>query len=391
MDYNNLSEGLNTIPAEDITSIVISNPRRASTKYRKIRADRMGDAFQITSYTETQVFHKTVSLDEILTFCVETTGNEYKQVNIWLENQSVVNLLVSKKGQVHINVREDRSKKVVSDEQTHNRQKNYLIQEGMNVPPLIDMGVFTEEGKIIQSKYDKFRQINRFLEIIDDEYKDYKGEKTLRIVDFGCGKAYLTFILYYYFVSIKKIPVEMIGLDLKKDVIEQCNLAAEKYGYKQLCFQVGDIADYRPPEDVDMVVTLHACDTATDYALYNAVKWNAKKIFSVPCCQHEVNQTIKAKDLTLLTRYGIIKERFSALLTDAMRADLLASLGYDTQVLEFIDLEHTPKNIMIRASKRELAPAVLARRRDKYLAEIDLTLDEFQVKPTLYKLLIEDQ
>ena len=257
----------------------------------------------------------------------------------------------------------------------------------MIVPPLVDMGVMTPEGKIIRARYDKFRQINRFLEIIDDEYKDYTSEKPLRVIDFGCGKAYLTFVLYYYFTEIRHLAVDIIGLDLKTDVIEKCNQAAQKYGYASLRFEIGDIADYSPDQDVDMVITLHACDTATDYALYNAVTWNAKKIFSVPCCQHEINNTITSQNLNVLTRYGIIKERFSALLTDALRADLLECCGYETQVLEFIDLEHTPKNIMIRASLRPGGPKASAARKKALLPEINSALKEFQVEPTLYKLL----
>lgn len=390
MDFISLQEALQTIRPEEVVIVVISNPRLTSALYRKIRAERKGEKFQISSYTDTQVFHRSIPAGEIITFCEETAGSEYKQLNIWLSTQEQVSFLISRKGPVHTNKRADQKSKQPRPEQTHNRQKNYIIQEGMIVPPLIDMGVLSEEGKIIPSKYDKFKQINRFLEIINDEFRSFQSDRALRVVDFGCGKAYLTFILYYYFSELRKIPVEMIGLDLKNDVIEKCNQAAGRYGYRDLRFQVGDIADYAPPEDVDMVVTLHACDTATDFALYNAVKWKAKKIFSVPCCQHEVNQSIQARHLGLLTRYGIIRERFSALLTDALRADILECHGYETQVLEFIDMEHTPKNIMIRASKRALAPAVLERRRAKYKKEMEEALEEFQVKPTLYRLLMEE-
>lgn len=390
MDFISLQEALQTIRPEEVVIVVISNPRLTSALYRKIRAERKGEKFQISSYTDTQVFHRSIPAGEIITFCEETAGSEYKQLNIWLSTQEQVSFLISRKGPVHANKRADQKSKQPRPEQTHNRQKNYIIQEGMIVPPLIDMGVLSEEGKVIPSKYDKFKQINRFLEIINDEFRSFQSDRALRVVDFGCGKAYLTFILYYYFSELRKIPVEMIGLDLKNDVIEKCNQAAGRYGYRDLRFQVGDIADYAPPEDVDMVVTLHACDTATDFALYNAVKWKAKKIFSVPCCQHEINQSIQARHLGLLTRYGIIRERFSALLTDALRADILECHGYETQVLEFIDMEHTPKNIMIRASKRALAPAVLERRRAKYKKEMEEALEEFQVKPTLYRLLMEE-
>ena len=390
MNYETLNEALRSFDAESLQSLILSNPVPSRTKYRKIRAERNGDAFFVSSFTVTQVFHETVPAEKILDYCLDTAKETYRQLNLWLSDGRVIEILLSKKGKAHVSVQAGQPAVLDRTKALPNRQKNHILQEGMIVPPLVDMGVLTPEGKIIRSRYDKFKQINRFLEIIDDEYKDYVSDKPLRVIDFGCGKAYLTFVLYYYFTEIRHLAVDMTGLDLKTDVIEKCNLAAQKYGYTSLRFEVGDIADYSPDDNIDMVITLHACDTATDYALYNAVTWNAKKIFSVPCCQHEINKAITSQHLNVLTRYGIIKERFSALLTDALRADILECCGYETQVLEFIDLEHTPKNIMLRAVKRPGGEKAAEARRQKMLPEIEAALNEFRVEPTLYKLLLKD-
>ena len=390
MNYETLDEALRSFDTELLQSLILSNPVPSKTKYRKIRAEKNGDAFFVSSFTVTQVFHETVPAEKILDYCLDTAKETYRQLNLWLSDGRVIEILLSKKGKAHVSVQAGKPAVLDRTKALPNRQKNHILQEGMIVPPLVDMGVLTPEGKIIRSRYDKFKQINRFLEIIDDEYKDYVSDKPLRVIDFGCGKAYLTFVLYYYFTEIRHLAVNMTGLDLKTDVIEKCNLAAQKYGYTFLRFEIGDIADYSPDDDIDMVITLHACDTATDYALYNAVTWNAKKIFSVPCCQHEINKTITSQHLNVLTRYGIIKERFSALLTDALRADILECCGYETQVLEFIDLEHTPKNIMLRAVKRPGGEKAAEARRQKMLPEIEAALQEFRIEPTLYKLLLKD-
>lgn len=245
----------------------------------------------------------------------------------------------------------------------------------------------TPDGHVIQSMYDKFRQINRFLEVIDDEIRRLDIRDRLTVIDFGCGKSYLTFVLYHYLTAVRGIRADILGLDLKADVIAQCGRVAAKYGYDGLRFEQGDIGDARGDAPVDMVVTLHACDTATDLALYHAVRRGARLIFSVPCCQHELNAQIEGGRLSALTRYGIVKERFAALMTDAVRANLLECCGYRTQLLEFIEMEHTPKNLLIRAVRRPARQEGATR--ERALAEVDALREEFGVEPTLYRLLRE--
>jgi SAM-dependent methyltransferase len=246
------------------------------------------------------------------------------------------------------------------------------------VPFLVDLGVMTKEGKIVNSRYDKFKQINRFLEFIEDILPSLSKDREQTIIDFGCGKSYLTFAMYYYLKVLKGYDIRVIGLDLKEDVINNCNVLARDYGYDKLNFYVGDIASYKDVNSVDMVVTLHACDTATDYALANAVKWGAKVILSVPCCQHEANKTIDNEILKPVMDYGILKERLAAIITDASRAKMLEANGYDTQILEFIDMEHTPKNLLIRAvkSKGENKEARLLNDTMNKALNVDLTLSK---------------
>jgi SAM-dependent methyltransferase len=245
-----------------------------------------------------------------------------------------------------------KSEKVTSEKVvnlSHNRKKNYLLDENTAYPFLVRLGVQTADGKVKKQKHDKFRQINRFVEFIDDSLAHLPKDRTVRILDFGSGKSYLTFALYHYLRIVKGLDIKVTGLDLKKEVIEECSIIAKDLGYDNLEFLVGDINDYNDETSVDMVVTLHACDVATDMALARAVKWGAKVILSVPCCQHELFSQVNSPALDVMLQHGLIKERFAALATDSIRAELLSLVGYEAQLLEFIDMEHTPKNILIRA------------------------------------------
>ena len=365
--------------ASGCTRIIVSKPA-ASAEYKKITVEEKAAFYQIEKRTETQAFHENVGREELVEKLNFWLNQSYRQLNGFGGGYESV-LLVSKKGKVTF--KQKRSAYAPKSTGEHNRKKQYFLKEGEVIAPLVDMGIFTTEGKIIPSMYDKYRQINRFIEIIDDYVKTL-SEKKLNIIDFGCGKSYLTFILYYYLTEKKNFEIQMIGLDLKTDVIEKCNEAVLKYGYKGLRFEQGDINGYQAPFDVDMVVSLHACDTATDFALYNAICWDAKMIFSVPCCQHELNGQLESEDLSLLTRYGIIQERFAALLTDSIRANLLEYCGYKTQVLEFLELSHTPKNLLIRGMKKKSLDREYC---EKILNETKRSMDAFHVRPALYELL----
>ena len=337
----------------DFVQGIISNPRTKGGMIKiKVRPVvlKEGFCFQCESFTKTQAFHENLKTEEAAER-LSAYMDEFRQMQLETKAMSYT-VLLSKKGKV--TVQKKRRQEAVKDvEFSHNRSKKYILQEGMQVPFLQDLGIMTENGKIVKPRFDKFRQINRFLEFIEDILPQLDKDRELTILDFGCGKSYLTFAMYYYLHELKQYDIRVIGLDLKKDVIKHCNRLGQKYGYEKLSFLEGDIADFDGVSQVDMVVTLHACDTATDYALAKAVGWNAKVILSVPCCQHELNGQIQADVLSPVMDYGILKERFAALLTDGLRAKYLEASGYDTQVLEFIDMEHTPKNILLRAVKTD--------------------------------------
>lgn len=374
---------------ETVQSATASNPRdREKIQKLRIRPVLKKEEllYQAERFVGTKAYHQNLAPEALVDFLVDAMISDFRQLEMETECHKVT-VLVSKKGKVTI-----KKKPKAAQEQkvdlSHDKPKQYILPQDTPVPFLVELGVQTAEGKIVKAKYDKFRQINRYLEFVRDILPALpKGEHPLKIIDFGCGKSYLTFALYYYLKIMNQYDICVIGLDLKKDVIENCQALADKFGYDGLKFQVGDIGSYENSTgDVDMVVTLHACDTATDHALAKAVKWNARVILSVPCCQHELNRQISCDTLMPVLKYGLIKERMAALVTDAVRADLLEENGYDTQILEFIDMEHTPKNILIRAVKKNHIKYRAGAKMQEELAQLEKLL---HIHPTLQKLLSE--
>lgn len=341
---------LESVMNEDLLHIVVSAPRSKEAMQKiKIRPVRQkaGLRFQAALWDGKKEFHRNYEPQEIVPDLLTWMSRDFKQMQINTVDQSS-SVLVSKKGKVTIKTRKCSRKREQTD-LSHNRKKEYLLPEGTAVPFLVKLGVMTPEGKVVKARYDKFRQINRFLEFVEDICPVLDRGRELKMIDFGCGKSYLTFAIYYYLHEVRGYDLRIIGLDLKEDVIRHCNELAQEFGYKKLQFLTGDIADYEGVDEVDLVVTLHACDTATDFALAKAVAWKAKAILSVPCCQHELNRQIDCEKLRPVLKYGLLKERMAALITDGLRAGLLEDAGYRVQVLEFIDMEHTPKNILLRA------------------------------------------
>ena len=369
---------------EGLYRITISGPRGDSevSKVRIRPVEIKGKLlFQCQETVGTKEFHKNMTKDDVITRISDWMNGTFKQMQ--LESDTcTASVLVSKKGTMTIKKKPHMKGTGKPVNLAHNRKKRYILEEGIPVPFLQDLGVMTKEGKIVRTRYDKFRQINRFLEFIEDILPQLPSDREITILDFSCGKSYLTFAMYYYLHVLKKYPIRVIGLDLKKDVIALCNRLSKKFGFENLTFLHGDIAGYEGVDQVDMVVTLHACDTATDYALAKAVKWGAKVILSVPCCQHEINKQIQNDLLSPILQYGLLKERMSALLTDGIRGQLLEMSGYRTQILEFIDMEHTPKNIMIRAIRQ-------GKKADG--AALETMMKELHVKPTLYGLLVGEE
>ena len=400
----------------DLKEMIISNARNkegvTKVKARPVlmKVDVM---YQVSSFKGKQVFHENMTPEALCQNCIKWLQNDFGQMEAH-HVQGTLICLTNKKGTLtvkekkrpaatnekaknssemgkDVQKKERKDVRILAEERlqelSHNRKKKYILEENIPVGFLIDLGVQTPQGKIIHSAYDKFRQINRFLEFVEDVLPALEEREVIRILDFGCGKSYLTFAIYHYLHELKKKDVQIIGLDLKEDVIAHCNKLKDKYGYTNLQFLTGDIKDYTGQDEVDMVVTLHACDVATDYALYKALKWNAKVILSVPCCHHEVNRQIGGEELAPMLKYGIVKDRMAALATDSLRALLLEKEGYDTQLLEFIDMTHTPKNILIRAVKRT---KMISATKQKELVRQEEAFTKFLgIHTTLQKLLEE--
>ena len=374
---------LQQILNKDLQQIILSNSRhpeqvqKAKIRPVLIRGELV---FQETAYRGTQVFHENFTAEQMTDRICLALAEQFRQGEFTAKSLQAT-ALVSKKGKLTLKVKNNTSPEQEDLQAlSHNRTKHYILEEGKPVDFLVGLGVQTPDRRVTKARFDKFRQINRYLEFIEDVIDELPTDRTIRIIDFGCGKSYLTFAMYYYLHELQHRDIQVTGLDLKTDVIKHCNELAEKLGYDRLKFERGDISTYEGTDVADMVVTLHACDLATDYALDKAVKWGARVILAVPCCQHELNRQITCDPLKPVLKYGIIKERIAALLTDALRANLLEQQGYETQILEFIDMEHTPKNLLIRAVKK-------GSMRPKHSTDIRTVEELLHVAPTLDKLL----
>ena len=365
---------------DTLTKAVLSEPvtRIANTKVTIRPLTLRGKAFFQLEYQHgAQVSHRNVAKGELCELFENELDGQYRQVVLCTAGETR-QYVRKTNGSYKCTAAEGAARSAAP--RSHDRKKEYILQEGENIPALVDLGVFTQDFKIVRSKYDKYKQINRFIELVDDAFRETKREE-ITILDFGCGKSYLTFILYYYFAVKRGIRAQIIGYDLKEDVVEHCNEIAKKYGYDGLEFIVSDVTrDTLTGRRVDMVVTLHACDVATDYALDYAITHGVEHIFSVPCCQHEINAQIKkGGDYDILLRHGLLQERFSALLTDAIRAAVLEDMGYSVDVIEFIDFAHSPKNLMLRCVKNRRGGSAK-------LAEARALAEKYGFRQTLLEL-----
>ena len=375
-----ISKLFNYFDDENFIEAIISDKEKLNkTDINKIVIKRviLNNSFcgyQAAEYTKTQVKHINIENNKLHDYLLSKQAL-YRQYLI--KTKSIIVHGIKNGNKLKISIENNNSSCKVDNQ--NNRQKNYILNDGDHLDFLVEQGVMSSNYRVKADMQHKFRQINRFLEFIKDIESYLPNDRPIHIIYFGCGKSYLTFAVYHYLHNILKKDIYIHGLDLKEQVIIDCNSLAKKLNYDNLFFEIGDISTYNCPYDVDMVMTLHACDTATDYALYNAIKWNAKVILSVPCCQHELNKQIKNEDFSSIFKYGIIQERTSSLFTDALRANILELQGYRTQILEFIDIEHTPKNLLIRAIKTG-SPK-------KDWTKVDNFVEKFSIDPTLYRLL----
>ena len=381
---------MNFIICEDIKSLgekvkklALSELKNKEYEYSKITArpfkSKKGLMWQLEKTKKNQVFHENMSEAEFLLWLSDEGKETFRQICLTAEGTTVHYTVFPDKVK-----RKETGNALKVSAQSHNKEKSYILKQGQNIPALVDLGVFSKELTIVKSKYDKFKQINRFIEIIDDAFGKL-GKDEITILDFGCGKSYLTFIVYYYFTEIKKVKANVIGYDLKEDVVKNCNEIAERYGYSNLKFYVNDVTKgelYKG--DVDMVITLHACDIATDFALFHAIENGVPHIFSVPCCQHEICSTIKkGGDFDMLLSHGLIKERFSALLTDSIRAEILKECGYETDIIEFVDFAHSPKNLMLRCK--------LKKKKEPQLENIEKLTEKYGFTQKLFELIKKEK
>jgi len=340
----------NILDEKKLVKMVFGSPRKKTIPYYKIIIHpiliKEQFYYQVEYHYTDKVIHENLNPEDLILLCCDFMLRDFKQLNIYTINEDI-QILASNPNDPKVLKSNPSQKKV---DLNHNRKKQYIIPDNEPCDFLVRLGVTDYAGKVFQKHYSKFRQINRFLEIVDDSFESLDTSKIIKVIDFGCGKAYLTFALYHYLRVIKGLDVEIIGLDLKEDVIEFCNKIAQELKFDKLKFLIGDIKDYAS-DKADMVVTLHACDTATDFALINAVRWQSQIILSVPCCQHELFNQIKETLHAPLFKHGILKDRFTEILTDGIRGLKLEAAGYDVKMIEFTTLEHTSKNIMIKAVK----------------------------------------
>lgn len=368
---------------EKVKKLSLSELKNKTYEYSKITARpfkaKKGLMWQLEKTKGSQVFHKNMAEEEFFLWLSSEGRDTFRQICLTGEGTTIHYTVFPDKVK-----RKETGNSLKVKTQSHNKEKTYILKQGENIPALVDLGVFSKELTIVKSKYDKFKQINRFIEIIDDAFGKLNKDE-ITILDFGCGKSYLTFIVYYYFTEIKKVKANVIGYDLKEDVVKNCNEIAERYGYDNLKFYVNDVTKGELYEgEVDMVITLHACDIATDFALFHAIENKVTHIFSVPCCQHEICSSIKkGGDFDLLLNHGLIKERFSALLTDSIRAEILKDCGYEVDIIEFVDFAHSPKNLMLRCK--------LKKKKELDLEKIKALSQKYGFKQKLFELIEKEK